>query len=89
MLEIPSTNSLLVLLVLFFLGICVADPHEVAVKKNFFVDLKLPYSTAVNEQIEIKVVIHNLDNSPLKKVLCPQTFSHLSEYYFQLTKPMT
>ncbi|XP_053085867.1 complement C3 [Pangasianodon hypophthalmus] len=49
-------------------GICVADPYEVIVKKNFFVDLKLPYSAVVNEQIEIKAVIHNLDNTKLKKV---------------------
>ncbi|KAF5890919.1 complement C3-like, partial [Clarias magur] len=49
-------------------GICVADPYVVIVKKDFFVDLKLPYSAAVNEQIEIKAVIHNLQNTQLKKV---------------------
>ncbi|KAI5623481.1 complement C3, partial [Silurus asotus] len=49
-------------------GICVANPYELIVKKNFFIDLKLPYSTSVNEQIEIKVVIHNLNNKPLTKV---------------------
>ncbi|XP_046693883.1 complement C3-like [Silurus meridionalis] len=49
-------------------GICVANPFELIVKKNFFIDLKLPYSTSVNEQIEIKVVIHNLNNKPMKKV---------------------
>lgn len=26
---------------------------------NFFIDLKLPYSAVVKEQIEIKAVIHN------------------------------
>ncbi|KAM9454473.1 complement C3-like [Clarias gariepinus] len=49
-------------------GICVADPYEVLVKKEFFVDLKLPYSAAVNEQIEIKAIIYNLENTRLKKV---------------------
>lgn len=46
-----------------------ADPYEVLVKKEFFVDLKLPYSAAVNEQIEIKAIIYNLENTRLKKVL--------------------
>lgn len=27
--------------------------------KRFFVDLRLPYSVARNEQVEIKAVIHN------------------------------
>ncbi|KAI5089751.1 complement C3-H1-like precursor, partial [Silurus meridionalis] len=49
-------------------GICVANPYELIVRKNFFIDLKLPYSASVNEQIEIKVVIHNLNNKPMKKV---------------------
>uniref|UniRef100_A0A8C1RL51 Complement component c3a, duplicate 4 n=1 Tax=Cyprinus carpio TaxID=7962 RepID=A0A8C1RL51_CYPCA len=41
-------------------GICVADVHEMTVVKNFFIDLKLPYSAVRNEQIEIKAIIHNL-----------------------------
>ncbi|XP_053471313.1 complement C3 [Ictalurus furcatus] len=49
-------------------GICVAEPYELIVKKRFFIDLKLPYSAAVGEQIEIKAVIHNLDKTPMKKV---------------------
>ncbi|TSK18105.1 Complement C3 [Bagarius yarrelli] len=43
-------------------GICVADPYEITVAKDFFVDLKLPYSAVRNEQIEIKAVLHNLSN---------------------------
>ncbi|KAF7689271.1 hypothetical protein HF521_012624 [Silurus meridionalis] len=49
-------------------GICVANPYELMVRKDFFIDLKLPYSASVNEQIEIKVVIHNFNTNPLKKV---------------------
>ncbi|XP_036412950.1 complement C3-like [Colossoma macropomum] len=49
-------------------GICVADSVEFIVQKGFFVDLKLPYSAVVNEQIEIKAVVHNLGNSLLNRV---------------------
>ncbi|KAK1803103.1 hypothetical protein P4O66_021635 [Electrophorus voltai] len=49
-------------------GICVADPYEISVTKKFFIDLKLPYSAVVNEQIEIKAVLHNLSENQLKKV---------------------
>ncbi|XP_070847577.1 venom factor-like [Chaetodon trifascialis] len=40
-------------------GFCVAEPYNVKAWKQFFVDLKLPYSVARNEQVEIKAVIHN------------------------------
>ncbi|KAL6481982.1 hypothetical protein MHYP_G00100620 [Metynnis hypsauchen] len=49
-------------------GICVADSVEFIVRKSFFVDLKLPYSAVVNEQIEIKAVVHNLGSSLLEQV---------------------
>jgi len=45
-------------------GICVADPLDIIVRKDFFVDLKLPYSTVRGEQLEIKAVLHNYDLSP-------------------------
>ncbi|KAM3623280.1 uncharacterized protein V6R79_009498 [Siganus canaliculatus] len=41
------------------LGICVGDPLEVIVRKEFFIDLKLPYSAVRGEQIEIKAILHN------------------------------
>ncbi|XP_051560214.1 complement C3-like [Myxocyprinus asiaticus] len=47
-------------------GICVADVHEMRVVKDFFIDLKIPYSAVRNEQIEIKAIIHNLYNSRIK-----------------------
>ncbi|RXN05988.1 complement C3-like protein [Labeo rohita] len=47
-------------------GICVADVHEMTVVKNFFIDLKLPYSAVRNEQIEIKAIIHNLYSRRVK-----------------------
>ncbi|MCJ8748175.1 hypothetical protein PDJAM_G00162320 [Pangasius djambal] len=47
-------------------GICVADPYEIIVAKNFFVDLKLPYSAVRNEQLEIKAILHNFSDKKQK-----------------------
>ncbi|XP_056621818.1 complement C3-like isoform X2 [Triplophysa dalaica] len=47
-------------------GICVADPLEMIVFKNFFVDLKMPYSAVRNEQLEIKAIIHNYTPRKMK-----------------------
>ncbi|XP_053711085.1 complement C3-like isoform X2 [Synchiropus splendidus] len=46
-------------------GFCVAQPYNVKAWKSFFVDLKLPYSVARNEQVEIKAVIHNYRETDL------------------------
>ncbi|XP_032906716.1 complement C3-like [Amblyraja radiata] len=40
-------------------GLCVAEPYEVIVMKDFFIDLQLPYSTVLNEQVEIRAVVNN------------------------------
>ncbi|XP_056441797.1 complement C3-like isoform X4 [Gadus chalcogrammus] len=40
-------------------GFCVAKPYNVKAWKKFFVDLKLPYSVARHEQIQIKAVLRN------------------------------
>ncbi|XP_077427272.1 complement C3-like [Vanacampus margaritifer] len=40
-------------------GICVSEPLEVIVRKEFFIDLKIPYSAVRGEQIEIKAILHN------------------------------
>ncbi|KAK9519701.1 hypothetical protein VZT92_022411 [Zoarces viviparus] len=40
-------------------GICVGDPLEVIVRKEFFIDLKLPYSAVRGEQLEVKAILHN------------------------------
>ncbi|KAI2668934.1 hypothetical protein H4Q32_028733 [Labeo rohita] len=40
------------------LGMCVADPYEITVKKDFFIDLKMPYSAVRNEQLEIKATVN-------------------------------
>ncbi|XP_067353923.1 complement C3-like isoform X4 [Channa argus] len=45
-------------------GICVADPLEVIVRKDFFIDLRLPYSAVRGEQLEIKAVLHNYLSDP-------------------------
>ncbi|XP_062395864.1 complement C3-like isoform X2 [Sardina pilchardus] len=47
-------------------GICVAEPYEMVVKKDFFIDLKLPYSAVRNEQIEIKAVLYNYMSMKMK-----------------------
>ncbi|XP_054460442.1 complement C3-like [Anoplopoma fimbria] len=40
-------------------GICVGEPLEVIVLKEFFIDLKLPYSAVRGEQLEVKAILHN------------------------------
>ncbi|KAM3865316.1 venom factor-like [Diretmus argenteus] len=47
-------------------GFCVAEPYNVKAWKHFFVDLRLPYSVARNEQLEIKAVIHNYGYEDLR-----------------------
>ncbi|KAK7798966.1 hypothetical protein U0070_014597 [Myodes glareolus] len=47
--------------------ICVADPYEITVMQDFFIDLRLPYSVVRNEQVEIRAVLFNYrDNDKLK-----------------------
>ncbi|XP_029593018.1 complement C3-like [Salmo trutta] len=46
-------------------GICVADPFEMIVLKDFFIDLKLPYSAVRNEQLEVKAILHNYSEDPI------------------------
>ncbi|MBO6031027.1 MAG: hypothetical protein J6Q22_06110, partial [Prevotella sp.] len=41
------------------LGICVGEPLEVIVRKDFFIDLRLPYSAVRGEQLEVKAILHN------------------------------
>ena len=36
-----------------------ADPYEVTVMQDFFIDLWLPYSVVRNEQVEIRAVLYN------------------------------
>ncbi|XP_068027380.1 venom factor-like, partial [Melanerpes formicivorus] len=40
-------------------GLCVADPYEITVMKDFFLDLRLPYSVVRNEQVEIRALLYN------------------------------
>ncbi|XP_075758421.1 complement C3 isoform X1 [Pelodiscus sinensis] len=47
-------------------GICVADPYEITVMKEFFIDLRLPYSVVRNEQVEIRAVLYNYVRDKLK-----------------------
>lgn len=44
-----------------------ADPYEITVMQDFFIDLRLPYSVVRNEQVEIRAVLFNYrDNVELK-----------------------
>ncbi|KAJ0063846.1 hypothetical protein NL108_012536 [Boleophthalmus pectinirostris] len=46
-------------------GFCVGEPWTFVVMTPFFVDLKLPFSVARNEQVEIKAVVYNYLDDPL------------------------
>ncbi|XP_044201968.1 complement C3-like [Thunnus albacares] len=47
-------------------GICVGDPLEVIVRRDFFIDLRLPYSAVRGEQIEVKAILHNYSRDRLR-----------------------
>ncbi|XP_023572801.1 complement C3 isoform X2 [Octodon degus] len=49
-------------------GICVADPYEITVMQDFFIDLRLPYSVVRNEQVEIRAVLYNYREDMALKV---------------------
>lgn len=36
-----------------------ADSLEIIVQKQFFIDLRLPYSAVRGEQVEVKAILHN------------------------------
>lgn len=57
------------------LGFCVAEPYNFRAWKPFFVDLKLPYSVARNEQVEIKAVIHNYGDEDLHVRESPHNYT--------------
>nr|XP_060619581.1 A.superbus venom factor 1-like [Anolis sagrei ordinatus] len=47
-------------------GICVADPYEITVMQDFFIDLRLPYSVVRNEQVEVRAILYNYGMSDIK-----------------------
>ncbi|XP_053572336.1 complement C3 isoform X2 [Bombina bombina] len=47
-------------------GLCVSQPYEIVVAKDFFIDLKLPYSVLRNEQVEIQAIVYNYMNREIK-----------------------
>ncbi|CAJ0959276.1 unnamed protein product [Ranitomeya imitator] len=47
-------------------GICIAKPYEIQVMKDFFIDLKLPYSVVRNEQVEIRAILYNYGQDKIK-----------------------
>ncbi|XP_042340611.1 complement C3-like isoform X1 [Plectropomus leopardus] len=46
-------------------GICVGEPLEVIVRKEFFIDLRVPYSAVRGEQLEVKAILHNYSPDPV------------------------
>ncbi|XP_075896440.1 complement C3-like [Nelusetta ayraudi] len=46
-------------------GICISEPLEVIVRKEFFIDLRLPYAAVRGEQIEVRAILHNLGADPI------------------------
>nr|ADU33222.1 complement component c3 [Epinephelus coioides] len=46
-------------------GICVGQPLEVIVRKEFFIGLRLPYSAVRGEQLEVKAILHNYSPDPI------------------------
>lgn len=45
-----------------------ADPYEVTVMQDFFIDLRLPYSVVRNEQVEIRAILYNYREAENLKV---------------------
>lgn len=54
----------------FFIGICVAKPFEMLVKKSFFIDLRLPYSVVRNEQVEIRAILYSYIDKEIEVLEC-------------------
>uniref|UniRef100_A0A8C9QY15 Complement component c3b, tandem duplicate 2 n=1 Tax=Scleropages formosus TaxID=113540 RepID=A0A8C9QY15_SCLFO len=48
---------------------CVAEPYNIIAKRHFFVDLRLPYSVARNEQVEVKAMLHNYSDEDMKVIV--------------------
>ncbi|XP_018421191.1 PREDICTED: complement C3-like [Nanorana parkeri] len=48
------------------ISICVSQPFDISVMPNSFIDLKLPYSVVMNEQVEIQAILYNYDLNRLK-----------------------
>nr|BAU69622.1 C43 [Sphyrna zygaena] len=46
-------------------GFCVAEPKKMKVFKEFFVDLRLPYSVKRNEQLEMRAILYNYHSKNL------------------------
>lgn len=63
-----------------------AEPYNVRAWKRFFVDLRLPYSVARNEQVEIKAVIHNYGYEDMHVRKLPQNSTTLTNIFYRRCK---
>ena len=69
-------------------GICVAEPYEMIVMKDFFIDLKLPYSVVRNEQIEIKAILYNYNDYEIKVTFFVESLESEIRITFQCVSPL-
>ncbi|KAM3911435.1 complement C5-like [Leptodactylus fuscus] len=63
-------------------GICVADPVQITVFKDLFIDVQLPYSVVRGEQVEIQVTVYNYKTYRVKgcvRVSVGKEFCQVSE----------
>lgn len=60
-----------------------AEPYNVRAWKRFFVDLRLPYSVARNEQVEIKAVIHNYGYEDMHVRQSPRKSTTLTNIFYR------
>lgn len=68
------------------IGICVSEPLTLIVWKNFFLDLKLPYSAVRNEQMEIKAILHNYMEDPITVSLLSFKSRHATQPKYFILK---
>ncbi|XP_078285379.1 complement C3-like [Rhinoraja longicauda] len=64
-------------------GVCIAQPYDVTVLKDFFIDLRLPYSSIRHEQVEIRAVLYNYHD---KDIRVRVQFPH-NEHFCSSAKP--
>lgn len=64
-------------------GFCAAEPYNVRAWKPFFVDLKLPYSVARYEQVELKAVVYNYGDDTVNVRVTLMKTEHICSVAFR------
>lgn len=69
-------------------GICIGEPLAVIVRKEFFIDLRLPYSAVTGEQLEVKAILHNYSPDIITVSLCSSALVFHAELWgFHILEP--